>query len=278
MTAKDDFLKSIKTRHTSSLIPILDIPNYYDAIVDDLRNQGLFGQELSKEIPKNLRAICPICHTWADSARLSTVSWIRKEGRENVRMTRYGPVSRLLDGRCQSSDCSSNEILLIWRSQPEIEIDIATVIQRLDNEKKKPIQQFLRPDIIAYTIDAILDLKLSKQPADIYTVYTGRNFGDIYVWISLIPSLISESSIKKYIFPQGYLNYFEQLMLLSGWDSGNIAVMHWIYAPYFENQLFCSLSFIAEKNLNSESSAQADGIILPLQLLNDEEKRHLGLH
>lgn len=193
-------------------------------------------------------------------------------------MTRYGPVSRLLDGRCQSSDCSSNEILLIWRSQPEIEINIATVIQRLDNEKKKPIQQFLRPDIIAYTIDAILDLKLSKQPADIYTVYTGRTFGDIYVWISLIPSLISESSIKKYTFPQGYLNYFEQLMLLSGWDSGNIAVMHWIYAPYFENQLFCSLSFIAEKNLNSESSAQADGIILPLQLLNDEEKRHLGLH
>ena len=269
------FLQSMQSGHTWSRIAILQIPNYYDAIVQRLIDGGLSGKELVKEVTDSLRGICPLCGTWADSATLAGPSSIRDFGPDNTIIFTDspggGPLTRLLAGHCQHANCSSEDILLIWKDHPAIRSHIGSVLQRLDAElaADSPIHKFLRHDTIAYTVDAVFNLTLEFRVGHFYS---GHRFSDIFVWVSVIPRVADPTDLLggRRPFAGGYLAFFDQLLRESAHDSGEMAVMHWVYVADLKNPLL-HLAFLADRHHASE------GHILPMDLLSEGERKQLGL-
>jgi len=266
-----DFLDRVGAEHASTRIPIMAIPDYYTAIVQHLRGQGLSAQELDKEIKTSLRGICPNCISWAHSGLLFMPSLVRQIGREKGSM--YGGFSRLLDGRCQRLNCSSVEMLLIWKSEPEIERQISSYLGSFEADTDQRLQELLRPDVLAYTIDAIFAQQLKSARAHLYS---GREFADVFVWVSVVPPVWRVETLRKWMFPEGYAKFFDDLLVESRYDDRNIAVMHWTYVSHGEHSR-AYLSFLAAREGTGATSPKRGNLVLPLDLLNDEERRQLHL-
>lgn len=269
MTTISEFIESMKSGPIISLVPILDIPNYYDSIIQYLRNTGLSGEELDTElrIKNSLRAICPMCDAWADGTLLNMLSLIKSTPKENVLLTNYGAKSRLLNGLCQNEDCSCKDILLIWNGNSDITSHIEATFERIQGEKRKPIQKFIHPKIITYVADAIFVQKQKQQQAHLFC---GRSFSDIWIWVSVLPN-VSEASLK-YTFPKGYCAFFDDLLADSGYDSENVAVMHWTYVS--SDMPLLHLAFLNTKH----QPTQPGSMVLPIDLLNNNERKQLGLN
>ncbi len=266
----------MQSGHTWSRIAILDIPNYYDAIVQRLMDGRLSGKELVKEVTDSLRGICPLCGTWADSATLAGPSSIRGFYPDKTIILTDSPgggsLTRFLAGRCQHPDCSSTDILLIWKDHPAIRSHIGAVLQRLHAElaADSPIHKFLRHDTIAYTVDAIFNLTRESRVGHFYS---GHRFSDIFVWVSVILRLADPTDPLGggRPFPGGYLAFLAQLLRQSRYDSGEIAVMHWVLVPDLKKNPLLHLAFLPDRD---HASA---GKIMAIDLLSEGERKQVGL-
>lgn len=277
MNEIEEFIGLMKSGHAKKQIPIAEIPNCYGRIVENLRNNAMSAERLSDELLKknSLRGVCPSCVAWADTVRLGMVEYVARMGKENVTMTNYGVTSRLLDGLCQRPECSSREIILIWKNDPSVESHLNNVIRKIeaDKQKNEPIKQFLRDDVLAYTIDAIVTQKSQNKPAH---VYAGKYFPDVTVWVSVLPSIRDPEILKQHMFPNGYTVFFDELIAMSGYDTKDTAILHWVYVAYSDVPVL-HFSFMAAKSVIAAEVKQPGALAIPIDLLNKEEKTTLGL-
>lgn len=275
------FVENMKRGPTYSRIDIPAIPEYFDSLTTHLKAQGHSASEITDLIWENLRAICPICCCWTKAEILSGISLISDMGRDRVTMTRYGMMSRLLDGLCVNQDCSSREILLVWKGPEEIGMQIQGHLDRikLDSEEKghsgkiKCVEKLNHPDILAFTKDTIFALRLNCTDHHLYIkrrfpLYTKSH--NLCVWISAIPYL---GKMAKYVFPQGYGSFLTQVLAESDYFKGDVVFAHWIYMFHEQEIPLINLTLIPEKNLSEEEKF----VMLPAELLTKKEHRDIGL-
>ena len=261
-----NFSKAMKEGACSMQIPILDIPDYYDTVVQNLREQGC--DTISNTVQSELRGICPICCTWLDSTLLFQPSMIRKE---EVVLNGYGSIGRLLDGCCPNFECESKQVILIWKGSPDIKTLVENVFRlALENRKDEAVSRFFRQDVLSYAADAIWIQRRKEIPLHIYTGHKSRN-GDICIWVSVMQGLPNEDEYKKRHFPDGYVEFMNRLLAESSYDSDNVAVMHWVHG-YEAAKQATFMSFVDNRN----NQRQKGWLLLPTDLLNNSELKRLG--
>jgi hypothetical protein len=223
----EKFIKIMNDSPCCTKIPITAIPDYYNAVEENLRKQGHTGSDLTSIIRSELRGICPECCAWQDSTALFMPSMVSKIGKERSLFTNYGSISRMGDGLCSNTNCNSKHITIIWKGDSNIKALVnETVHNEISKNPEAPFNHFLRPDVLNYVADAIWLQKRKENPHHIYTGHRSRE-GDLQTWVSVMPWLPTEN--VKGAFPNGYCAFLEALRAESNNETEDITVMHWIY-------------------------------------------------
>ena len=257
------------------------IAEYFDALTDHLREQGHSPSDTTQLIWENLRAICPTCGCWTDAGILSELSLVSRMGRDRVTMTRYGMISRLLDGLCVNQDCLSGEAFLIWRGSEEIGTQIKEHLDRIKLQAEKEghsgkikcVGRLEVPDTHAFVKDTIFALRLSCTD---HHLYIKRNFPlyaeshNLSVWVSAIPYL---GEMAQAVFPQGYRTFLDQLLAESEYSKGDVVFAHWISMFHKGEMPFINLTLMPEKDVSDEEQFT----ILPAEFLTEKERRDIRL-
>jgi hypothetical protein len=160
---------------------------------------------------------------------------------------------------------------------PNIERLVNDCIGKASETKSIDIQRLLDPEVIWYATDIIFIFSLIGWVSELFLAghpYIGHRFSAIHVWVSVLPSCSSERI--KYMFPGGYLSFWDQLVSESNYNSGDVAVMHWVYVHSRREQPILHVSFLASKK-DIEEIGKSGGVVIPVDFLNKEERDRLGL-
>jgi hypothetical protein len=171
--------------------------------------------------------------------------------------------------------------VIIWKGPPEVVNIVDSSLQRIVSEHKEtsPVREALIPDVTAYIIDTItIQIERLRSETEPMELYASREFSEkkLWVWVSVISGCTDESSLKKRFFPAGYCEFFNDLMRKSNYDIGDVSVMHWIYTMH-SNITKLHLCFVANKSQTGQPEKQKGSVILPTDLLNEEERKQLKI-
>jgi hypothetical protein len=270
----EKFLSIMNIGPCCDKILISAIPDYYDAVEENLRKQGYTGSDLTRIIQTELRGICPECYAWQDSTALFMPSMVRNMGRDKRLFTGYGSIKRMSKGLCSNPNCNSKHIVIFWKGEAIIR---ALVNETVHNETSKnpeaPFSGFFRPDVLNYVADAIWMQKSKGSPYHLYTGHRSRE-GDIQTWVSVMPWLPAEN--VKRAFPNGYCAFFKALCEESYNETEDIAVMHWIYGC--EAEKITLYGCVAPKGALYFAFTDNNHIYWPTPLLDNSARDYLRGH
>jgi len=265
-----EFLRAMKDGPCYTTAPITAIPDYYNAVVENLRAQGYSGQSLNDAIRLNLRGICPDCCAWQDSTGLFMPYIVREEGKEHFHFSNYGSISRMVDGCCPNFGCNARNIVIIWKGDPNIGSFVNKMAyHHIGQNSEAAVNCFLRPEVLNYVADAIWLQENKGSPLHLYTGHKTRE-GDLQIWVSVMQWLPAED--VKRGFSNGYTAFLNQLLTESKYGTETISVMHWIYGCE-SDQHALYLAFVNRRN----GQEKVGDVLFPSDLLNESERaRFLG--
>lgn len=153
----EEFIGSIRTNGWCALpgIPFSQLPTYREQAASFLRERGIVaGDQLRRELHRQLRAVCPTCSRWITYSDIFTLAMAQDV---DVHFTSYGPVRRMRDGRCPNAECAATEALLIWAGNPPTVEYVDSAFQYLlrDAVPEDALRRYYRPDVVAYLADII---------------------------------------------------------------------------------------------------------------------------
>jgi hypothetical protein len=264
-----EFFDRLKLGPCAIQIPIAKVPDFYERILHHL-SPGEIGR-MSKE----LHGVCPKCCFWMDCATLAQPLMTRQF--VGTLVPDGGGLERLLSGRCPNGDCPSRDILLTWKGPTEIVRHIDSHLKRVQDsmgsEGMQAVEQLGRAEATAYVADVIYVLwKKSPLSGHRYCAQKTRN-GDQGICVSVIPGNRQDEHVRKQAFPQGCPSFFFEMVRHFGWESGDVAVAHWIYWNDSSGTEVLDLGYVGARMNADRPGAK----ILPIELLTETEREEFGL-
>jgi hypothetical protein len=125
-TSIDPFLRRILKEPSYCQIRILQIPEFYDALVNKLMKEGFSTSKIVNLVNANLKGVCPECGSWYSSDGLAicgiTQSSPLLESKKLFRVHSQagsGAIERILNGDCINPRCSCKDLVICWQVEEE---------------------------------------------------------------------------------------------------------------------------------------------------------------
>lgn len=250
-------------------ISIANINQYYDSIEQHLQKQSASREDFHKAITTDLRGICPQCYNWLPSATLAMPSITREMGAGSA----YGEMARLFSGLCPNPNCTSKDIILIWKDDQVTHTRINACLNQIDEQRRTLLDQCLFSEARSFALDTIYAMSLTPPNRHELTGHkcSRRDSPDVFVWVSVLPGLSDDNALQQRWFPQGYLTFFDELLGKSAWANGDISLVHWTFVDRGLRSV-AFLSFSINKDRLLARRSEPGSLLLPLELLTENER------
>jgi len=279
-----DFAMCARDEPVWARVPIDSVADYVNALADDIKGRGIQADRVVSILEQNLRGICTSCCCRIPYSVIGDVWLTTTFGRERVIFTKYGPVSRMLDGLCPNKDCPSKELRLIWDYSEYFLSLLQEHVNRLLTDAglskqtlgKQCLERLIQPPVLGFVTDSLWSLTLTSIEQNLMTLDVRDSFQDLCVWVTTVGCLPEQA---KTVFPLGYIRTFEAHLRDVGYKQSDFDFVHCIFTFHAKDpdqiQGIVHLAAISRVGLMKSDDRF---LITPVELLMEKEERELGGH